>query len=175
MRCLLIVTGMLCLAQTLVAQVPTIYTIKADSVKFTNCDSSEFILENHTQGVNGFLYNTGNGRTQFKKGAIKINDSCYLVGADTIKVPVANYWNLNGNSGIDTSTQYLGSKDGTPVIFRVGSAEIMRLSPFGIGGSITMGTKTADAFDKLHVEGNFMSTGTVNSIGNFVITSGTDA
>ena len=28
-----------------------VYTIKADSVKITNCDSAELILENHTQGV----------------------------------------------------------------------------------------------------------------------------
>jgi hypothetical protein len=42
--------------QVLTAQV--VYTIKADSVKITNCDSAELIIENHTQGVPGFLYNT---------------------------------------------------------------------------------------------------------------------
>ena len=44
-----------------------VYTIKADSVKVTGCDSSELIIENHTQGAPGFLFNTGRGRTAFKR------------------------------------------------------------------------------------------------------------
>src|SRR5882757_4399984 len=71
------------LASTLSAQY--VYTIKADSVKLTNCDSSELIIENHTQNVPGFLFNTGNGRTVFKRGTQKLNDSLYLIGADTLK------------------------------------------------------------------------------------------
>src|SRR5882762_7758802 len=74
-----------------------VYTIKADSVKLTNCDSSELIIENHTQGVPGFLFNTGNGRTVFKRGAQKINDSLYLIGADTLKV-APNAWVQGGNT-----------------------------------------------------------------------------
>jgi hypothetical protein len=42
---LLCVLAFLC--NTLSAQY--VYTIKADSVKLTNCDSSELIIENHTQ------------------------------------------------------------------------------------------------------------------------------
>src|SRR5580692_11372132 len=63
-----------------------VYTIKADSVKITNCDSAELILENHTQNIPGFLFNTGNGRTIFKRALQKINDSVYLIGADTLKI-----------------------------------------------------------------------------------------
>ena len=78
---LLLVTGF---TNTLSAQY--VYTIKADSVKITNCDSSELIIENHTQGVPGFLFNTGNGRTVFKHGLIQLNDSLYLLGADTLNL-----------------------------------------------------------------------------------------
>lgn len=63
-----------------------VFTIKADSVKITNCDSAELIIENHTQGVPGFLYNTGNGRTIFKRALQKVNDSVYLIGTDTLKL-----------------------------------------------------------------------------------------
>lgn len=63
-----------------------VYTIKADSVKITNCDSAELIIENHTQGVPGFLYNTGRGRTIFKRALTRLNDSIYLIGADTLKL-----------------------------------------------------------------------------------------
>jgi len=48
-----------CLLGCRVAMGQYVYTIKADSVKITNCDSAELIIENHTQGVPGFLYNTG--------------------------------------------------------------------------------------------------------------------
>ncbi|WP_248277095.1 beta strand repeat-containing protein [Chitinophaga sp. Ak27] len=45
-----------------------VYQIKADSVRIYNtCDTAELILENRTQKVPGFLFNKGNGRTEFQK------------------------------------------------------------------------------------------------------------
>jgi hypothetical protein len=76
----------LCLLGCRVAMGQYVYTITADSVKITNCDSAELIIENHTQGVPGFLYNTGRGRTIFKRALTKVNDSVYLIGADTLKL-----------------------------------------------------------------------------------------
>jgi hypothetical protein len=62
------------------------YVIKADSVKLTNsCDSTELILLNHTQGVHGFLYNPGTGRTYFQRGAIQLSAGVFVIGGDTIK------------------------------------------------------------------------------------------
>jgi len=75
---------------------PVIYKIPADSVLMSYCDSTELILENHTQNVPGFLFNNGNGRTIFKRGAQKLNDSMYLVGADTINLGARN-WKQGGN------------------------------------------------------------------------------
>ncbi len=77
-----------------------IYKIKADSVLITNDScTAELNLENSTRHVLGFLYNKGNGRTEFRRGAIKLNDSTYLIGADTIRTAgsaSANYiWNQN--------------------------------------------------------------------------------
>jgi hypothetical protein len=84
------------------AQAQYVYTIKADSVKITNCDSAELILENHTQNVPGFLFNTGNGRTVFKRVLQKINDSVFLVGPDTLDIPVklvaANGLNISNDT-----------------------------------------------------------------------------
>lgn len=81
-----------------------VYTIKADSTKLTGttCDSSELILQNHTQAVPGFLFNTGNGRTIFKRALQKISTSSYLLGADTLNIfsstfdTVANLASLEG-------------------------------------------------------------------------------
>ena len=92
---------------TLSAQ--NVYTIKADSTKLTGCDSNELIIENHTQGVPGFLYNTGNGRTAFKRPLTKISDTFYLVGADTLKLRNPNAWVQGGNSF--GATGILGTKD----------------------------------------------------------------
>jgi hypothetical protein len=73
------------------------YTIKADTVILTGCDSSELIIKNHTQGVHGFLYNTDSGRTIFKRGAQSIGGGAYIIGADTIRTS-ANAWLQGGNS-----------------------------------------------------------------------------
>jgi hypothetical protein len=96
MNRLLFLLVLTCTGQATFAQY--VYTIKADSVKITNsCDTAELIIENHTQTVPGFLYNKGGGRTEFRKGAVKLNDSMYVIGADTLRTrfaPVA----LNGLS-----------------------------------------------------------------------------
>ena len=76
----------LCLFSCHLAMSQYVYTIKADSVRITNCDSAELIIENHTQGVPGFLFNTGNGRTIFKRALIQLNDSVFLIGTDTLKL-----------------------------------------------------------------------------------------
>lgn len=56
------------LLATLVTHAQQIYPIKADSVRIYNTkDTAELILENHTQTVNGFLYNKGRGRTEFRQ------------------------------------------------------------------------------------------------------------
>jgi|GEM_PF-2360836 len=81
-----ILLSLLILATILQAQTKQVYTITADSTKLTGCDSNELIIENHTQSVPGFLYNRGKGRTIFKRALTKINDSLYLIGADTFKL-----------------------------------------------------------------------------------------
>lgn len=62
------------------------YKIKADSLLLTkDTCNAELIIENGTRNVKGFLYNTGNGRTVFTSGSIKLTDSTYLIGSDTLK------------------------------------------------------------------------------------------
>lgn len=103
------------------------YTIKADSVKITNCDSAELILENHTQNVPGFLFNTGNGRTIFKRGAQRLNDSIYLVGADTVNL--GSPWVQGGNSF--GTTGILGTLDNNHLDFYTNGIKRARLDSTG--------------------------------------------
>ena len=120
-----------CLSNMVFAQ--NVYTIKADSVKITNCDSAELIIENHTQNVPGFLFNTGNGRTVFKKALSKINDSLYLIGTDTLKVlPAGNVWSVNGNAGTVSGTNFIGTTDNVPLNFRVNNISAGRIDTTGL-------------------------------------------
>lgn len=62
-----------------------VYTIKADSTKLTNDScTNELIIENHTKNVCGFLFNTGNGRTEFRTGMTSLGGNKFLIGCDTL-------------------------------------------------------------------------------------------
>ncbi|HEY4147828.1 MAG TPA: hypothetical protein VGM41_02810 [Chitinophagaceae bacterium] len=76
--------AVLCLFLSPALYSQSVYTLKADTVLITNCDSAELILQNHTQGVNGFLYNKGTGHTEFRHGLVSLNDTVYVIGSDTL-------------------------------------------------------------------------------------------
>ena len=66
-----------------------VYQIRADSVRIYNtCDTAELILENRTKDTLGFLYNKGNGRTEFQRLQMKIvnGNSIAIIGQDTLNV-----------------------------------------------------------------------------------------
>jgi hypothetical protein len=109
MKRMLFLLILLCLEKALHAQY--IYTIKADSVKITNtCDTAELIIENRTQNVCGFLFNKGSGRTEFRRGLIRFNDSTSLIGCDTFKL---NAW-LQGGNRFGTIGKF-GTLDDNPI------------------------------------------------------------
>lgn len=61
-----------------------VHVIKADSVLITNDScTAELNLENSTKNIKGFLYNKGNGRTEFRK-FVKLNDTTFIMGGDTL-------------------------------------------------------------------------------------------
>jgi hypothetical protein len=151
------------LANTLFAQY--VYTIKADSVKITNCDSAELILENHTQNVPGFLFNTGNGRTAFKHAAVRLNDSSYLVGADTVVVPVFrnSAWVQGGNAF--GAIGALGTLDNHPLDLYANGTDWVRLYS---NGHVVVGPPS-DAGYTFNVQGtaNIASTFTLQQGATF--------
>ncbi|WP_210420767.1 tail fiber domain-containing protein [Chitinophaga sp. XS-30] len=77
-----------------------VYQIRADSVRIYNvCDTAELIIENRTRGVNGFLYNKGNGRTEFRRLQLESigGSQIAISGQDTLDIST-----LPGIGGIDT-------------------------------------------------------------------------
>jgi hypothetical protein len=138
MKKLLSLLILLCLEKNLHAQY--IYTIKADSVKITNsCDTAELIIENHTQTVPGFLYNKGRGRTEFRRGMIKINDSIYVIGGDTMRM---NPW-LQGGNRFGTVGKF-GTLDDNPIDYYTNNTFRGRWATNGnfvIGSSVDEGNK----------------------------------
>ena len=110
-----------------------VYQIKADSVRiFSSCDTAELILENRTRGIlNGVLSNKGNGVTEFKKVMVKLSDTLYTIGGDSLNAGSfsKNIYNANGTISADrlvdgngkkiqfrNSNSYLISNSGRPVI-----------------------------------------------------------
>src|SRR5687768_18160174 len=81
-----------------------VHKIKADSVLITNDScTAELNLENSTKHIKGFLYNKGNGRTEFRK-AVKLNDSAFVFGEDTLVIRGSGgAWKLTGNAGTDAT------------------------------------------------------------------------
>lgn len=74
------------------AQVQT--HVVGDSVRVHgNNNAGELILENSTKNVNGFLFNRDNGRTEFRRGINQVNDTLYVIGADTLRI--AHLININ--------------------------------------------------------------------------------
>jgi|GEM_PF-662720 len=152
MQRIVLLLTLLCLSQLVFAQ--NVYTIKADSVKLTGCDSSELIIENHSQGVKGFLYNKGNGRTVFKPGLVKINDSLYLIGADSLRY---NAWVQGGNAW--GRTGILGTLDNNHLDLYTAGLQQGRLTKTG---NWLLGTTRDTLGARLQVNGTTFFSDNVN-------------
>lgn len=62
-------------------------------------------------------------------------------------------WSLSGNTGIDTTTTYIGTNDNKPVIFKANNTEALRITP---SGQLAIGTTNAAGY-KLAVGGNLIA------------------
>lgn len=127
----------------------TTYTITADSVLLTSCDSSELIIQNHTQNVPGFLFNTGNGRTIFKRALQPLGSSSWLIGADTLNLG-ANAWLQGGNSF--STTGVLGTLDNNNLDLYTNGAGRARITNNGkIGIATTAPAQTLDVYGNVNL------------------------
>lgn len=113
-----------------------IYKIKTDSLLVTNDScNAELNLENSTRNVNGFLYNKGNGRTEFRRGLIKLTDSTYQIGNDILNLgsySSNNSWKTTGNNNI-TTNNFLGTLDSSKLIFKTNG---IQHASIGVDGTI---------------------------------------
>ncbi|MGV3768140.1 MAG: hypothetical protein ACO1NW_18555 [Chitinophagaceae bacterium] len=132
-----------------------VYKLKADSVLITNDScTAELILENSTKDVKGFLFNKGDGRTEFRRVFME-DDSTIVFGIDTIRLNAPSlaslsnfFFKQNGNSFGDITT--IGTNDNFPLAFRVNGIERMRLSP---SGNLALATSIDNGY-RLSVNGN---------------------
>ncbi len=124
------------------------YKIKADSLLLTkDTCNAELIIENGTRNVKGFLYNTGNGRTVFTSGLVKLTDSTYLIGSDTLNMhgssvtsnlqSVLNIGNSFTNSSLSAGISGTNSNngDGINIInsYALGSGSAISVTNSGSG------------------------------------------
>jgi hypothetical protein len=154
MKRILFILVLMCLEKDLHAQY--VYTIKADSVKITNtCDTAELIIENRTQTVPGFLFNKGRGRTEFRRGLSKVDDSIYVIGIDTLRLSVA--WLQGGNTF--GTTGFFGTRDNNHIDFYTNNT---RRGRWTNTGNLLVGTESDNGY-KLAVGGTTYSQYFTNS------------
>ena len=135
------------LCSCLHAQKAGTYIITGDSVRLTSCDSSELIIENHTQDVPGFLFNTGRGRTIFQRALLPVAHGSWLIGVDTLNL-AANAWLQGGNSF--GTTGILGTIDNNPLDFYTNNTFRGRLTA---DGKLLLGTNSNPYNDVLVAQG----------------------
>lgn len=126
---------------SLTAKSQVVYKIKTDTLKVTNDScTAEFVLENSTKNVGGFLFNKGNGRTSFVKALQKLSDTTYRIGADTLLIKAAT-------SGMPLSS--LQNAIATNTIQNAGYAQEWQWNSLGgtKGLSITSNTTLAGSHD----------------------------
>jgi hypothetical protein len=149
----------------------SVYTITADSVKLTSCDSSELIIMNHTQNVPGFLFNTGNGRTIFKRAVLSLGGGSYQIGGDTLNL-AANAWVQGGNAW--GTNGIIGTLDNYPLDFYTSGTLFARMNN---QGHMLIGTATDNGY-KLQVNSpgsyGLYAKGNAHILGNVGILSGMD-
>lgn len=108
-----------CVVFSVNAQVQT--QVIGDSVFIhSNTGKGELILRNSTDTVKGFLFNKGAGRTEFRRVLVKVDDTTYVLGADTLHIyntGSANAWSLTGNAGTGSSN-FIGTTDNRPLIIK---------------------------------------------------------
>ncbi|MET0464036.1 MAG: hypothetical protein ABW007_12820 [Chitinophagaceae bacterium] len=134
-KCFLATILVLILSGTASAQY--ISKIKADTVVISSISGNgELIIENSTRNVPGYLYNKGNGRTEFRQ------------------VSGLSGWQLAGNSNI-AGNQFLGTNDTSALFVKTNS--IQRLS-FGKTGTFTIGNSDTASFPafRFFPNGNFL-------------------
>src|SRR6185437_12719697 len=124
------------------------YTITADTVLMTSCDSTELTLRNHTDTVPGFLFNNGDGHTIFKRGLQRLSSGSYIIGADTLKA-----WLQGGNSF--GTTGILGTMDNNPLDLYSNGSQQLRFTP---AGHLLFGSKADNGYNKFQFYGAMYDT-----------------
>jgi len=80
---------MLCLCLGTICKAQHVYNMKADSVRiYSDCDTAELVIRNHTKDTLSYLYNKGNGRTEFRRIRMdQMNDGrIAITGGDTATI-----------------------------------------------------------------------------------------
>lgn len=97
MKNILTILGTL-LCFTAAAQRPYIMVADTIDMQSGTAAGANLRIRNNTSNTKGFLYNYGQGRTVFKQACIKLNDSTYVIGADTLRIKFTGSGGSGGSS-----------------------------------------------------------------------------
>lgn len=147
-----------------------------DNSGFVNRVNSDMIVSQVASGIIGVTTDatlSGDGKTgnplKIAQNGATIGQTLTWSGSAWIPQSNGNSWSLLGNSGTNASTNFLGTTDNQPLIFKTNSTENVRISNVGY-----VGISTNNPLTSLQVNGGFsLSSTTVNlTADNQVITVG---
>lgn len=105
------------------SQVHLNYSADTTEFKSLGVNGNNLIIRNSTKAISGYLYNIGNGVTQFR-------------------VPT-EFWKTTGNSGTDTIINFIGTTDVKPLLFKINSVISGYIgTEVSGGGNTSYGLKT---------------------------------
>lgn len=147
-----------------------------DNSGFVNRVNSDMIVSQSASGIIGVTTDatlSGDGKTgnplKIAQNGATIGQTLTWSGSAWIPQNNGNSWSLLGNSGTNASTNFLGTTDNQPLIFKTNSTENVRISNVGY-----VGISTNNPLTSLQVNGGFsLNSTTVNlTADNQVITVG---
>lgn len=124
-------------------QTPSVGYLRYDStIIMKNGGYNELVIRNKTKDTLGFLYNTGNGITQFKR-IKQINDTTFVMGGDTVLIKSS----ASGGSGLNTlnglnaglQTLVIGTAGTAPAWVSASSTHTLNI-PSALSVGVTAGT-----------------------------------
>lgn len=123
--------------QTLSRSNDTIYLSNGGYVKLPTGFNGDYnSLTNKPTNVSVFTNDAGyltsftevDGSVSNEIQALSIsNDTIYLSNGGFVKLPSTNAWSLNGNAGISSTTNFIGTTDNMPLNFRINNQKAGRL------------------------------------------------
>jgi hypothetical protein len=126
-------------------------------------DGTELVMEVRTRKGNQ------TGAFEVQTPRLPISPVPYAIFANN-----GPFWGLNGNSGIAPGTNFVGTTDAQPLVFKVNNHEAMRIVPGGTSGD-NVGINTTNPLARLHARWADSGATPPSTIRSIIVETNSDA